>query len=142
VCVYLYLYVYFHILYIHINVFLGLRLESGFVPQISPRIAGLYCGKGLQHTAAHCNALQRTALQHTETHSNTYTLLRKRTATHCNTLHHTATHTLQHTHFNTHCKMKTHNTLIKGGFFFFYCKIVWQTMTAKSSKRVKETVTP
>ena len=46
-----------------------------------------------EHTATHCNALQRTVthcntLQHTATHYNAL----QRTATHCNALQHTATH--------------------------------------------------
>jgi len=91
--------------------------------------------KALQHTAAHCSTLQHTVahcntLQHTATHwyilvtfpSHTaslcgrapcskhsqYTRIFVCTATHCNTLQHTATHcnTLQHT--ATHWKQSLH----------------------------------
>jgi len=82
----------------------------------------------LQHAATHCNTLQNTAthcstLQHAATHCNSrscchgvttiYTqvsvmMSSSSTATHCNTLPHTATHcnTLQHT--ATHCNTLQH----------------------------------
>jgi len=60
-----------------------------------------------QHTATHCNTLQHTAthcntLQHTATHCNTL----QHIATHCNALQYTTTrynqvYTLRHTHCNT-----------------------------------------
>jgi len=72
----------------------------------------------LQHTATHCNTLQRTAthwthlnaLEHTAIHWNTL----QRIATHCNSLQQTATHcntldTLQHT--ATHCSTLQHTKL-------------------------------
>jgi len=59
--------------------------------------ATLHCNT-LQHAATHCSTLQYDTMQHTEPHKQTW--FRQRcTATHCNTLQHTATHcnTLQHT---------------------------------------------
>jgi len=63
----------------------------------------------LRHTATHCNTLQHTAsLRHSLQQTATHCL----TATHCNTLQHTATHCLTATHCNTLQHTATHcNTL-------------------------------
>ena len=74
----------------------------------TPQHTATHCN-ALQRTATHCNALQRTAahcnaLQHTATQCDTL----QRTATNCDTLQHTATHcnTLQHT--ATRCNTLQH----------------------------------
>ena len=113
-------------------------LHTGSIPSVSQMQKFIT----LQHTATHCNTLQRTAtsprayrlcefvtLFYTALHCNTL----QHTATHCSTLQHTAAHcrTLQNT--AAHCRTLQHTAA--------HCNTMQRTTTLPRACRLRAFVT-